>query len=90
MKSVVIAAFAHCTLKQYSSFDTEQIATSKRQCLPATKLSRKKTGYQKKKKDLGKADTANNPLLDCHASPARFTRYGEDTVRTNTVIVKVQ
>ncbi|GBM11617.1 hypothetical protein AVEN_213138-1 [Araneus ventricosus] len=34
----------HYTLKHYSSFDTERIATSKRQSLPATKLSREKNG----------------------------------------------
>ncbi|GBL86797.1 hypothetical protein AVEN_96034-1 [Araneus ventricosus] len=40
----------HNTLKHYSSFDTERIVTSKRECLPATKLSRKKTGKQKDEK----------------------------------------
>ncbi|GBM47550.1 hypothetical protein AVEN_90263-1 [Araneus ventricosus] len=34
----------HYTLKHYSSFDTERIATSKRHCLPATTLTRKQNG----------------------------------------------
>ncbi|GBM15134.1 hypothetical protein AVEN_242174-1 [Araneus ventricosus] len=41
----------HYTLTHYSSFDTERIVTSKRQCLPATKLSRKKKRVNRKMKN---------------------------------------
>ncbi|GBM70483.1 hypothetical protein AVEN_60082-1 [Araneus ventricosus] len=41
----------HYTLKHYSSFETERIVTSERQCLPARKLSRKRNGQNRKMKN---------------------------------------